>query len=179
MGRTRGGRAGSPRGAVTRQHPVSGADRRLDGELGTGGQSAPLVTRFASHSGSRSPALVSLRIREFYATQAFYAPGDPLTLRAEIESSSRRDAPPLPSASAARAVQRCVGPKAVPDDRPERHRRYPSAQHRRFGLRSGLCRRTGILPGPSEVGTLRCGWVIADAGEVVPSDGPDPWLSLG
>src|SRR2546430_12982738 len=110
MGRTRGGRAGSPRGAVTRQHPVSGADRRLDGELGTGGQSAPVVTRFASHSGSRSPALVSLRIREFYATQAFYAPGDPLTLGAEIESSSRRDA---------RAVLNVVRPDGVAEERRE------------------------------------------------------------
>ena len=53
---------------------------------------------------------MSLRIREFYATQAFYAPGDPLTLRAEIESSSRRDA---------RAVLNVVRPDGVAEERRE------------------------------------------------------------
>ena len=33
---------------------------------------------------------MSLRIRGFYATQAFYRPAEPLTFRAEIESSGRR-----------------------------------------------------------------------------------------
>ena len=33
---------------------------------------------------------MSLRIRELYAIQAFYRPGEPLTFRSEIESSARR-----------------------------------------------------------------------------------------
>src|SRR5207237_2121717 len=64
--------------------------RRLDGELGARRQPAAVVARRLPHFGSRPAAIVSLRIREFYATQAFYHPAESLTFRAEIESSGRR-----------------------------------------------------------------------------------------